>query len=159
MFLSSTLALAAGALVDRPAPDRNISTVGESMSTQRRDRRPGPIRRRGALATGFITALAIGAPVAEASAATPLAVHPPAIVSLSAVDPPPLSPSVKVIGVRHGVTEISLSDGRVVRATLHVRDVKPNRQKPGSVDIAYNVVAEVVNTPDVPIMDVHETIQ
>jgi hypothetical protein len=72
---------------------------------------------------------------------------------------PPRSLSIKVTGVRHGVTEIALSDGRVVRATLHVRDVKPNRQKPGSVDITYNVVTEVVNAPDVPIMDVHETLQ
>jgi len=72
---------------------------------------------------------------------------------------PPRSPSVKVSGVRHGVTEIALSDGRVVRATLHVRDVKPSRQKAGSVDITYNVVTEVVNAPDVPIMDVHETLQ
>jgi hypothetical protein len=68
--------------------------------------------------------------------------------------PPP--PSIKVTGVRHGVTEITLSNGRVVRATLHVRDVK---LKSGSVDIAYNVIAEVINTPDVPIMDVHETVQ
>jgi hypothetical protein len=68
-------------------------------------------------------------------------------------------PSIKVTGVRHGVTEITLSDGRVVRATLHVRDVKRSRQKSGSVDITYNVVTEVVNTPDVPIMDVHETVQ
>jgi hypothetical protein len=30
-----------------------------------------------------------------------------------------MPPSVKVTGVRHGVTEITLSDGRVVRATLH----------------------------------------
>jgi hypothetical protein len=64
--------------------------------------------------------------------------------------------SIKVTGVRHGVTEITLSDGRVVRATLHVRDVK---LKSGSVDIAYNVVAEVMNSPQVPIMDVHETVQ
>jgi hypothetical protein len=75
------------------------------------------------------------------------------------VGKPPPSPSVKVNGVRHGVTEIALSDGRVVRATLHVRDVKPSRQKSGSVDITYNVVTEVVNAPDVPIMDVHETVQ
>ena len=68
-------------------------------------------------------------------------------------------PSVKVTGVRHGVTEITLSDGRVVRATLHVRDVKLSPRKSGSVDIAYHVVTEVINTPDVPIMDVHETVQ
>jgi len=67
--------------------------------------------------------------------------------------------SLTVTGVRHGVTEITLSDGRVVRATLHVRDVKLNPQKSGRVDIAYNVVTEVMNTPDVPIMDVHETVQ
>jgi hypothetical protein len=66
---------------------------------------------------------------------------------------------VKVAGVRHGVTEITLSDGRLVRATLHVRDVKSSPQKPGSVDIAYNVVTEVMAAPDVPIMDVHETLQ
>jgi hypothetical protein len=80
--------------------------------------------------------------------------------SFQVVTPPRLPPpSVKVTGVRHGVTEIALSDGRVVRATLHVRDVKPSPQKSGSVDIAYHVVTEVVNAPDVPIMDVHETVQ
>jgi hypothetical protein len=52
-----------------------------------------------------------------------------------------------------------LSDGRLVRATLHVRNVKPSSQKPGSVDISYNVVTEVMAVPDVPIMDMHETVQ
>jgi hypothetical protein len=73
--------------------------------------------------------------------------------------PPPQSPSVSVTGVRHGVTEITLSDGRVVRATLHVREVKPSRQKSGHVDVTFNVITEVVKTPDVPIMDMHETLQ
>jgi len=68
-------------------------------------------------------------------------------------------PAIKIAGVRHGVTEITLSDGRLVRATLHVRNVKPNAQKPGSVDISYNVVTEIMPAPDAPIMDVHETIQ
>ena len=71
--------------------------------------------------------------------------------------PPP--PAIRVASVRHGVTEISLSDGRLVRATLHVKDVKINAQNPGSVDISYNVVAEVMARPSVPILDVHETIQ
>jgi hypothetical protein len=56
-------------------------------------------------------------------------------------------------------TEITLSDGRLVRATLHVKDVKISAQKPGGVDISYNVVAEVMAIPSVPILDVHETIQ
>jgi hypothetical protein len=67
--------------------------------------------------------------------------------------------AIKVAGIRHGVTEITLSDGRLVRATLHVKDVKPNAQKPGSVDISYHVVTEIMPVPDAPIMDVHETIQ
>jgi hypothetical protein len=43
------------------------------------------------LATGVIAALAIAAPVAEASAATPLAVPVPAIATIPAVNPPPPS--------------------------------------------------------------------
>ncbi len=66
---------------------------------------------------------------------------------------------IKIAGVRHGVTEITLSDGRLVRATLHVRNIKPNAQKRGSVDISYQVVTEIMPVPDAPIMDVHETIQ
>ena len=66
---------------------------------------------------------------------------------------------VKIAGVRHGVTEITLSDGRLIRATLHVKNVKPSSQKPDSVDISYNVVTKVMAVPDVPIMDVHETVQ
>ena len=69
------------------------------------------------------------------------------------------TPAVKVSTVRHGVTEIILSDGRLVRATLHVTDVKPNAREPGNLDISYNVVAEVMATPRVPILDQHETIQ
>jgi hypothetical protein len=55
------------------------------MSTQRKYRRPSPIRTRAALATAVITALAIAAPVAQASAATPPAVSPTA--SAAAIGP------------------------------------------------------------------------
>ena len=68
-------------------------------------------------------------------------------------------PETIVSRIRHGVTEITLSDGRLVRATLHVKAVKIDPNKPGSVDVSYNIVAEIMNTPDVPILDVHETIQ
>jgi len=68
-------------------------------------------------------------------------------------------PQPLVSSVRHGVTEITLSDGRLVRATLHVRDVKTDPNKPGAVDVSYNIVAEIVNRPDVVIHAVHETIQ
>jgi hypothetical protein len=69
------------------------------------------------------------------------------------------SPVVNVVSVRHGVTEITLSDGRLVRATLHVKEVKINSQKPGDVDVSYSIAAEVMPTPAVPILEVHETIQ
>jgi hypothetical protein len=72
-----------------------------------------------------------------------------------------LSPrhELKVSGVRHGVTEIALSDGRLVRATLHVKSVKGDPNKPGAIDVSYNIVAEVMAKPDSPILDVHETVQ
>jgi hypothetical protein len=68
-------------------------------------------------------------------------------------------PQLTVTGVRHGVTEITLSDGRVVRATLHVKGVRPNADNRGALDISYSVVTEVVNRPDATILDVHETLQ
>ena len=69
------------------------------------------------------------------------------------------TPEIHVASVRHGVTEITLSDGRFVRATLHIKDVKISAQRPGDIDISYNVVAEVMAIPSVPILKVHETIQ
>jgi hypothetical protein len=69
------------------------------------------------------------------------------------------TPTIRVASVRHGVTEITLSDGRLVRASLHVNEVKINPQKPGDVDVSFNVVAEVMAIPSVPILDVHETLQ
>jgi len=68
-------------------------------------------------------------------------------------------PEPKVSGVRHGVTEITLSDGRLVRATLHVKSVKADPSKPGTIDVSYNIVAEMMAKPDSPILDVHETVQ
>jgi hypothetical protein len=68
-------------------------------------------------------------------------------------------PELKVAGVRHGVTEITLSDGRLIRATLHVKAVKPNPKRPGTLDISYEVITEIMAKPATPILDVHETIQ
>jgi hypothetical protein len=65
----------------------------------------------------------------------------------------------KVSSGRHGVTEIKLSDGRLVRATLHVKAVKVDPAKPGAVDVSYSVISEIMATPATPICDVHETIQ
>jgi hypothetical protein len=59
------------------------------------------------LATGVITALAIAAPVAGASAATPHAVHVRAVASLRAANPQPRSfvePSVDRASVVNGPT-------------------------------------------------------
>jgi hypothetical protein len=65
----------------------------------------------------------------------------------------------KVTAVRQGATEIILSDGRLVRASLQIKGISPSRQKPGSFDIAYSVVTEIVKSPDVPVHAVHETLQ
>jgi hypothetical protein len=66
---------------------------------------------------------------------------------------------VKVAAVRNGVTEVILSDGRLVRASLQIKDISPSRQKPGSMDISYTVVTEIVKTPAAPVHPVHETLQ
>ncbi len=68
-------------------------------------------------------------------------------------------PAPTVSSVRHGVTEITLSDGRLVRATLHVKAVKADPKKPGNVAVTYDVVAEIMTAPKTPIREVHETIQ
>ena len=44
-------------------------------------------------------------------------------------------PEPKVVSVRHGVTEITLSDGRLVRATLHVKSVKVDPKKPDAIEV------------------------
>ena len=64
-----------------------------------------------------------------------------------------------VTGVRHGVTEITLSDGRLVRAMLHVNGVSASEEQPGTFHISCDIVTEVVDRPDVVILDVHETLQ
>jgi hypothetical protein len=68
-------------------------------------------------------------------------------------------PETKVASVRHGVTEIALSDGRLVRATLHVKSVKSDPNNPGGVEVSYNVISEIMTAPETRIHDVHETIQ
>ena len=65
----------------------------------------------------------------------------------------------KVAGVRPGVTEITLDDGRVIRATLHVQAVTPDPKNPARLDVSYKIVAELVARPEMPILDAHETIQ
>jgi hypothetical protein len=68
-------------------------------------------------------------------------------------------PPPTVSSVRHGVTEITLSDGRLVRATLHIKSVKIDPRKPGAVGVSYDVIAEMMPVPSAPICEVHETIQ
>jgi hypothetical protein len=68
-------------------------------------------------------------------------------------------PEPRITSVRHGVTEIRLSDGRLVRATLHVGAVKANPNKSNDFEISYSVVTEIMPAPKALIHDVHETVQ
>ncbi len=65
----------------------------------------------------------------------------------------------KITAVRQGVTEIMLSDGRLVRASLEIKGINPSRQKPGSLDISYTVITEIVKQPELPVHAAHETVQ
>lgn len=66
------------------------------------------------------------------------------------------SKPVGIVGIKHGVTEVSLSDGRIVRLTVHVEGLKPVADK---IDISCSIVTEVMVAPSVPIMDQHESVQ
>ena len=65
-------------------------------------------------------------------------------------------PTLSVVKVKHGVTEISLSDGRLVRVSMHVDGVKEYDDK---LDVNYQAVVEIMEEPSAQIMDVHESIQ
>ncbi len=69
------------------------------------------------------------------------------------------NPEPLVASVRPGVTEITLEDGKVVRATLNVKSVTLNPEKPGTVDVTYNVLTEIVSIPNALVLDQHETLQ
>jgi hypothetical protein len=73
--------------------------------------------------------------------------------------PEPKRSGPTVTGVRQGVTEIRLSDGRLIRAQLHVTSVKADPAKPGNVELSYTVVAKVMAEPASLVHDVHQTIQ
>jgi hypothetical protein len=70
-------------------------------------------------------------------------------------EPPPS----KLASMRPGVTEVTLDDGRVVRATLHVKAVTHDPKDPGKLNVSYNIAAEIVAKPEMPMLDAHETIQ
>jgi hypothetical protein len=65
----------------------------------------------------------------------------------------------EIVTVRNGVTEIVLSDGRTIRASLDVKSVAPNHQKPGAFDISFNIVTEIVAKQDNPVHQAHTTLQ
>jgi hypothetical protein len=73
--------------------------------------------------------------------------------------PEPRVAAPTVSSVRPGVTEIALSDGRLVRATLHVKSVTVDPNKPEAIEVSYHIVGEIMAAPAMPTHDVHETVQ
>lgn len=65
--------------------------------------------------------------------------------------------TLSIASVKHGVTQVSLSDGRIVRLSIHVEGVKENPT--AGVDVSFSVVTEVMAEPELPIMDQHEGLQ
>jgi hypothetical protein len=74
----------------------------------------------------------------------------PLVISMG---PKPLS----IVKVKHGVTEAKLSDGRLVRLSVHLDSVANNKE--GNLDITHSVTAEVMVEPDSLIHDTHEQVQ
>ena len=68
-------------------------------------------------------------------------------------------PELKIESIKHGVTEIRISDGRVLRLSFHIDNLARNPQDAAGVDVAYSVVSELMPRPEALIADVHETIQ
>jgi len=66
---------------------------------------------------------------------------------------------VKAAAIRHGVTEIVLNDGRLIRAVLQIKAISPSRHKAGLLDISYTVATEIVDRPNTATHAVNETLQ
>jgi hypothetical protein len=64
---------------------------------------------------------------------------------------------VEVIKIRHGVTEATLSNGQLVRLSIHLDSVKLNPEN--TLDVSYQVITEIMAEPEFPIMEVHEGLQ
>lgn len=64
---------------------------------------------------------------------------------------------LSIVKVKHGVTEATLSDGRLIRLSLHLESVSLNAEN--NIDISHSVIAEVMDEPASPIHDIHEQIQ
>lgn len=63
---------------------------------------------------------------------------------------------LEVAKIKHGVTEISLSDGRMIRVSFHIDSVTGTADM---VNVAYSVISEVMPQPPVVISDMHESVQ
>lgn len=63
---------------------------------------------------------------------------------------------LSVVSVKHGVTEIALSDGRSVRITLHIEGVTDRGDQ---LDLNYSAIVEVMPEQTGRISDVHESVQ
>lgn len=59
--------------------------------------------------------------------------------------------------VKHGVTEINLSDGRQIRATLHIQGLE-HASFGDLITVSYQVVTEIMK-PIGMISEIHETVQ
>lgn len=64
---------------------------------------------------------------------------------------------VSIVKVKHGVTEAKLSDGRLVRLSLHLEGVSASAEN--KIDITHTVIAEIMDEPDAMIHEVHEQVQ
>ncbi len=69
------------------------------------------------------------------------------------------APTVKITALRHGVTEILLSNGKLVRASLQIKGIRSNPGKPGSLDISCTIATEIVDAPQSPTHPAHATLQ
>lgn len=63
---------------------------------------------------------------------------------------------LEVVKIKHGVTEISLSDGRIIRVSFHIDGVSGTADQ---LNVNYSVISEVMPEPPVAISDVHESLQ
>ena len=68
-------------------------------------------------------------------------------------------PTVRITAIRDGVTEVLLSNGKLVRATLRITGIGSNPEKPGSLDISYAIATEIADAPEIPMHPAHATLQ